>query len=85
LLAADSRGEIKLGHFCAIGDPIRQFAQNFYCSSNNAKLSEADASGAPGAIKVLRKLPYWIANGAEMAKLYFTPAIRSEQFQPSVR
>ncbi|MDA0716861.1 MAG: magnesium-protoporphyrin IX monomethyl ester (oxidative) cyclase [Cyanobacteria bacterium] len=53
--------------------------------SNNAKLSEADASKAPGAIKVLRKLPYWIANGAEMAKLYFTPAIRSEQFQPSVR
>ena len=53
--------------------------------SNNAKLSEADASSAPGAIKVLRKLPYWIANGAEMAKLYFTPAIRSEQFQPSVR
>jgi magnesium-protoporphyrin IX monomethyl ester (oxidative) cyclase len=33
----------------------------------------------------LRKLPYWLANGAEMAKLYFTPAIRSEQFQPSVR
>ena len=53
--------------------------------SNNAKLSEADASSAPGAIKVLRKLPYWLANGAEMAKLYFTPAIRSEQFQPSVR
>ena len=53
--------------------------------SNNAKLSEADASSAPGAIKVLRKLPYWLANGAEMAKLYFAPAIRSEQFQPSVR
>jgi magnesium-protoporphyrin IX monomethyl ester (oxidative) cyclase len=53
--------------------------------SNNAKLTEADASSAPGAIKVLRKLPYWLANGAEMAKLYFTPAIRSEQFQPSVR
>jgi magnesium-protoporphyrin IX monomethyl ester (oxidative) cyclase len=53
--------------------------------SNNAKLSEADESSAPAPIKVLRKLPYWVANGAEMVKLYFTPAIRSEQFQPSVR
>jgi magnesium-protoporphyrin IX monomethyl ester (oxidative) cyclase len=48
-------------------------------------LSEADASGAPAPIKVLRKLPYWIANGAEMAKLYLMAPIRSEQFQPSVR
>jgi len=52
---------------------------------NNSKLSEADESSAPAPFKLLRKLPYWIANGAEMAKLYFTPAIRSEQFQPSVR
>jgi magnesium-protoporphyrin IX monomethyl ester (oxidative) cyclase len=36
-------------------------------------------------VKVLRKLPYWIANGAEMAKLYLMAPIRSEQFQPSVR
>jgi magnesium-protoporphyrin IX monomethyl ester (oxidative) cyclase len=36
-------------------------------------------------VKLLRKLPYWIANGAEMAKLFFMSPIRSEQFQPAVR
>ena len=33
----------------------------------------------------LRKLPLWLANGAEMAKLFFMAPIRSEQFQPAVR
>jgi magnesium-protoporphyrin IX monomethyl ester (oxidative) cyclase len=53
--------------------------------SNNAKLSEADASGAPAPLKLLRKLPWWIANGAEMAKLYLMAPIRSDRFQPAVR
>jgi magnesium-protoporphyrin IX monomethyl ester (oxidative) cyclase len=52
---------------------------------NNAKLAAADEDNAIAPVKLLRKLPYWIANGAEMAKLFFMSPIRSEQFQPAVR
>jgi magnesium-protoporphyrin IX monomethyl ester (oxidative) cyclase len=53
--------------------------------TNNASLSAADASSAPAPLKLLRKLPFWAANGLEMAKLFLTAPIRSEQFQPAVR
>ena len=53
--------------------------------SNNAGLSAVDASSAPAPLKLLRKLPLWIANGAEMAKLYLMAPIRSEHFQAAVR
>jgi magnesium-protoporphyrin IX monomethyl ester (oxidative) cyclase len=53
--------------------------------SNNAGLEQADASDAIAPIKLLRKLPFWIGNGAEMAKLFLMPAIDSERFQPAVR
>jgi magnesium-protoporphyrin IX monomethyl ester (oxidative) cyclase len=36
-------------------------------------------------VKALRKLPYWVANATEMAKLFFMKPIRSEQLQPAVR
>jgi magnesium-protoporphyrin IX monomethyl ester (oxidative) cyclase len=52
---------------------------------NNEALSAADASGAPAPLRLLRKLPLWLANGTEMAKLFFMAPIRSEQFQPAVR
>jgi len=52
---------------------------------NNAQLSAADESNAIAPLKLLRKLPYWIANGAEMAKLFLMNPIRSEQYQPAVR
>jgi magnesium-protoporphyrin IX monomethyl ester (oxidative) cyclase len=52
---------------------------------NNAKLAAADEDNAIAPVKLLRKLPHWIANGAEMAKLFFMSPIRSEQFQPAVR
>jgi magnesium-protoporphyrin IX monomethyl ester (oxidative) cyclase len=52
---------------------------------NNAALSEADQSPSPAPLKALRKLPYWMANGLEMAKLFLMAPIRSEQFQPAVR
>jgi magnesium-protoporphyrin IX monomethyl ester (oxidative) cyclase len=52
---------------------------------NNAQLSKADEGQAPAPIKALRKLPFWIANAAVMAKLFLTNPIRSEQFQPAVR
>jgi magnesium-protoporphyrin IX monomethyl ester (oxidative) cyclase len=53
--------------------------------ANNAALEKADASDAIAPLKVLRKLPFWIGNGAEMAKLFLMPAIDSDRFQPAVR
>jgi len=53
--------------------------------NNNAALSAVDASGAPAPVRALRKLPWWAANGLEMAKLFLMAPIRSEQFQPAVR
>jgi magnesium-protoporphyrin IX monomethyl ester (oxidative) cyclase len=53
--------------------------------ANNAKLTAADESSAPAPIKALKKLPFWAANAAEMAKLFLMKPIRSEQFQPAVR
>ena len=53
--------------------------------NNNAALNAADASDSPAPIKLIRKLPYWVANGAEMAKLFLMPAIDSSKYQPAVR
>ena len=52
---------------------------------NNAQLAAADESNAIAPLKLLRKLPYWVANAAEMAKLFLMSPIRSEQYQPAVR
>ena len=52
---------------------------------NNICLKTADESKAPVPIRVLRKLPFWCANGLEMARLFLMSPIRSEQFQPAVR
>ena len=51
----------------------------------DAALDQADASDAMAPVKLLRKLPFWIANGAEMAKLFLMPAIDSSRYQPAVR
>jgi magnesium-protoporphyrin IX monomethyl ester (oxidative) cyclase len=53
--------------------------------NNNQALSDADASAAPAPLKALRKLPFWAANGLEMAKLFLMAPIRSERYQPAVR
>ena len=52
---------------------------------NNNALSDADSSGAPAPLKLLRKLPFWGANALEMAKLFFAAPIRSENYQPAIR
>jgi magnesium-protoporphyrin IX monomethyl ester (oxidative) cyclase len=52
---------------------------------NNAELTKADEGSAPAPVKALRKLPYWVANATEMAKLFLMKPIRSEQLQPAVR
>ena len=52
---------------------------------NNAALDTADASDAIAPVKLLRKLPFWIGNGAEMAKLFLMSPIDSSKYQPAVR
>ncbi|MBL6793843.1 MAG: magnesium-protoporphyrin IX monomethyl ester (oxidative) cyclase [Synechococcus sp. BS307-5m-G36] len=52
---------------------------------NNEALNAADASHSPAPIKLIRKIPYWVSNGAEMAKLFLMPAIDSSKYQPTVR
>ena len=52
---------------------------------NNAALDAADASDAIAPVKLLRKLPFWIGNGAEMAKLFLMSPIDSSKYQPAVR
>jgi magnesium-protoporphyrin IX monomethyl ester (oxidative) cyclase len=52
---------------------------------NNAKLSKADQDGGPAPIRNLKKIPHWIANAKEMAKLFFMKPILSQDFQPAVR
>ena len=52
---------------------------------NNEALNAADASHSPAPIKLIRKIPFWVANGAEMAKLFLMPAIDSSKYQPTVR
>jgi magnesium-protoporphyrin IX monomethyl ester (oxidative) cyclase len=53
--------------------------------ANNAELARTDASGAIAPLKVLRKLPHWIGNGLQMARLFLMAPIPSERFQPAVR
>jgi len=52
---------------------------------NNKRLSNADAGQAPRALKLLRKLPFWMANTWEMARLFFLKPIASEALQPAIR
>jgi magnesium-protoporphyrin IX monomethyl ester (oxidative) cyclase len=36
-------------------------------------------------VRALRKLPHWVGNGVQMARLFLMAPIRSERFQPAVR
>jgi len=53
--------------------------------TNNAALAAADASGAPAPVKLIRKLPHFVANGLQMASLFLMAPVRSENYQPAVR
>jgi magnesium-protoporphyrin IX monomethyl ester (oxidative) cyclase len=55
------------------------------CIANNEKLSEINNSRSPKAIKLLRKLPYYFSNGAELLKLYFIKPIRVDNLAGTVR
>ena len=53
--------------------------------NNNAALEAADSSDSIAPVKLIRKLPFWIANGAEMAKLFLMSPVDSSKYQPAVR
>ena len=53
--------------------------------SNNESLDNVEQSSAPSVLKFVRKVPHWIANGAQMASLFLMSPVRSENYQPSVR
>lgn len=53
--------------------------------TNNQQLDAADTSQAAAPLKLLRKLPLWVGNGVEMARLFLARPIRSEHFQPAIR
>ena len=53
--------------------------------TNNAALSAADQSSAPAPLKALRKIPHWVSNGLQMARLFLMAPIPSDRFQPAVR
>jgi len=52
---------------------------------HNTALQAAVDSDAPAPLKLIRKLPHWVGNGLEMAKLFSMAPIRSEKFQPVIR
>jgi magnesium-protoporphyrin IX monomethyl ester (oxidative) cyclase len=53
--------------------------------NNNQCLSVAAASSSPAPLKLLRKLPHWLGNAGEMAKLFLMAPIPSDRFQPAIR
>jgi len=52
---------------------------------HNAALSTLDASETSSPLKFLRKLPHWLGNAVQMARLFLLPPLRSSSFQPSIR
>jgi magnesium-protoporphyrin IX monomethyl ester (oxidative) cyclase len=54
------------------------------CIQNNEKISEISDSNAPGFVKLLQKLPYYISNGWQFLKLYLIKPIDLTQQTGSV-
>ena len=52
---------------------------------HNHALDAADQANALLPLKVVTKLPHWLGNVWEMARLFFTAPIASNQFQPAIR
>ena len=55
------------------------------CVTNNDRLREIAESNAAAPIKFLRKLPYYVSNGWQLAKMYFMKPIRVDQLEGTVR
>jgi magnesium-protoporphyrin IX monomethyl ester (oxidative) cyclase len=55
------------------------------CVTNNENLRSIDATNAPQAIKLIRKLPYYLSNGWQLLKLYLIKPIRVDNLAGTVR
>jgi magnesium-protoporphyrin IX monomethyl ester (oxidative) cyclase len=55
------------------------------CVKNNEKLTAIAESNAPGFVKLLQKLPYFISNGLQFLQLYFIKPIDVTNLQGTVR
>jgi magnesium-protoporphyrin IX monomethyl ester (oxidative) cyclase len=55
------------------------------CIKNNEKLTAIAESNAPGFVKLLQKLPYFISNGLQFLQLYFIKPIDVTNLQGTVR
>jgi magnesium-protoporphyrin IX monomethyl ester (oxidative) cyclase len=55
------------------------------CIQNNEKLQAIDETNSPKALKLLRKLPYFVSNGWKFLKLYLMKPIRSDRLEGTVR
>ncbi len=55
------------------------------CVKNNEKLTAIAESKAPGFVKLLQKLPYFISNGLQFLQLYFIKPIDVTNLQGTVR
>jgi magnesium-protoporphyrin IX monomethyl ester (oxidative) cyclase len=52
---------------------------------HNHALNSVDQSNAIWPLKLIRKLPHWLGNSWEMAKLFLTAPIPSNRYQPAIR
>lgn len=55
------------------------------CIKNNEKLTAIAESNAPGFVKLLQKLPYFISNGLQFLQLYFIKPIDVTSLEGTVR
>ena len=55
------------------------------CVTNNDRLREIAESNVATPLKFLRKLPYYVSNGWQLAKMYFIKPIRVDQLEGTVR
>jgi magnesium-protoporphyrin IX monomethyl ester (oxidative) cyclase len=55
------------------------------CVNNNEQLRAIDETKAPGFVKLLKKIPYFVSNGIEFLKLYLISPIRVDNLQGTVK
>ena len=52
---------------------------------NNKNLSKIDEDSKNTAIKIIKKLPYFISNGYQLLRLYLLKPLNSNDYQPAIR
>jgi magnesium-protoporphyrin IX monomethyl ester (oxidative) cyclase len=54
------------------------------CIENNGNLERIAASSAPAPLKLLQKVPYYLSNGVQFAKLFLMKPLRVSETVPAV-